>query len=117
MKKFEDKALSLESLDKVAGGSLTEINEIRDAMIENKAFGYPTGTRRAFVEYEELLMKKLGIGIKADTAYLFSDGDPNVYVGPRDPNCRPAGGANWKLTDWAFLTHEEVMNRIRAYKG
>lgn len=115
--KLADKVLTESQMESVAGGSLTEIDEIRNAMIANKAFGYSTGTRLVFVEYKELLMKKLGISIKEDTAYLFSDGDPNVYVGPRDPNCRPAGGANWKLTDWAFLTHEEVMRRIRAYKG
>ena len=117
MKKFEDKALSLEKLDKVVGGSLTEIDEIRDAMIANKAFGFSDGTRRVFVDYKEILMNKFGICARTDTAYLFTDGEPNKYAGPRDPNCKPAGGANWKLTDWAFLTHEEVMRRIRAYKG
>lgn len=115
--KFTDKVLTDSQMESVAGGSLTEIDEIRDAMIANKAFGYSTGTRRVFVEYKEILMNKFGICARTDSAYLFTDGKPNKYVGPRDPNCKPAGGANWKLTDWAFLTHEEVMRRIRAYKG
>ncbi len=99
--------LSDEELEQVAGGSQDELAQLVRAMRDNKKVGFDEGEYLfgSLERWEYLANQRLDkLGINADIHWsIFSTTDcPNSYTDK----------ANGKT-----LTHQEVLDRIKNYKG
>ena len=107
MTDIKDEILNDEQLEGVAGGTNAEYGGLCDAINQNPAFGAKMSGFGDLGNVQEILRDKLGIDAKI-----------NVNFGLLLPGQKPALKDNvYKDAQTGeTLTHEDVLNRIAAYK-
>ena len=108
---LKDEMLSAEQLDQVAGGTIAELKELVNAMQSNpvvKGFGKVCSHIPVVNEGLKLGvfkdLREIGILADIDTGWFCTGAwsDKNRY---------------WDINTKKSLTHAQVLERIRAYKG